>query len=320
VKALVTGGCGFIGSNLVRALLEGGDEVTVLDNLSTGSARNLEGDHVRLVEGDIRDRDALRPTFTGADVVYHLAALPTVARSLADPFASHEVNATGTLNVLIASRDAGVRRLVYASSSSIYGDAPELPKREDMPARPRSPYAASKLAGEAYARSFVHAFGLETVSLRFFNVFGPRQDPTSEYAAVIPRFISRMLDGEPPVVFGDGTNSRDFTFIDNAVQACRLAAGAGPGAVGQVINVACGERITLLELIDALNHELGTVLRPTFAEPRPGDVQHSLAAIEKAERLLAYRPTVSVYEGVARTARWLAGRRPSAVLTDEGAI
>ena len=305
MKTLVTGGAGFIGSNLVRACLQAGDEVTVLDNLATGSPGNLEGVDVSFVNGDIRDAESLRASTEGAEVVYHLAALPTVARSMADPLASHEVNATGTLNVLLAARDAGVRRLVYASSSSIYGDTPVLPKREDMAVSPRSPYAASKLAGEAYCRTFAHAFGLETVSLRFFNVFGPRQDPASEYAAVIPKFTLRMQAGQQPVIFGDGSNSRDFTFVANAVEACRLAATAGSEASGEVMNVGCNDRITLLDLVAAINDELGTDLQPEFAPPRPGDVMHSQADIEKAERLIGYKPAVSVRAGIAETVRWL---------------
>ncbi len=305
MDVLLTGGAGFIGSSLARALAASGHRVRVLDDLSTGSAANLEAVDAETVVGDVRDLDAVRRAVEGTEVVYHLAALPSVARSVGDPLAVNSVNVDGTLNV----RDEGVRRVVYASSSSVYGDTPTLPKHEDMAVAPLSPYAASKLAGEAYCRAFAHAYGLETVSLRFFNVFGPRQDPFSEYAAVIPIFLTRMLAGEPPQVFGDGLQSRDFTYIDNAVRACLLAASAGPEAVGEAMNVGCGERITLLELIEGLNGVLRASLEPVFCPPRPGDVRHSEAAIERAARLIGYRPTVSVEDGLVETARWFAERR-----------
>jgi UDP-glucose 4-epimerase len=305
--ALVTGGAGFIGSNLVRCLVASGEHVRVLDNLATGFLDNLRDTNgsVEVVSGDVRDPDSVRRTAAGVDVIYHLAALSSVGRSLADPLGVHATNADGTLNVLLAAREFGVRRVVYASSSSIYGDSPTLPKHEAMPVDPRSPYAASKLAGEAYSRAFARAYGVETVSLRFFNVFGPRQDPASEYAAVIPRFATRMLAGEPPVVFGDGKQTRDFTFVANAVQACVLAADAAPDAVGEVMNVGCGERISLLDLVAFLNGLLGTDIEPTFASPQQGDVRDSLAAIDKAQRLLGYRPLVSVHEGLRLTLDWL---------------
>src|SRR5438552_34049 len=289
---LITGGAGFIGSNLARCLVGSGERVRVLDNLSTGSRENLRDVErsIDLVIGDVRDPEDVQRAVGGADVVYHLAALPSVARSLADPLASHATNALGTLNVLLAARDAAVKRFVYASSSSIYGDSPTLPKHEAMPVDPRSPYAAAKLAGEAYSRAFARSVGVETVCLRFFNVFGPRQDPDSPYAAVIPRFASRMLGGERPVIFGDGSQSRDFTFVANAVQACVLAAEAGPDAVGEVMNVGCGDRISLLDLVGALNELLGTNFDPEFEPQQRGDVRHSLASIEKAKRLLGYEP------------------------------
>jgi nucleoside-diphosphate-sugar epimerase len=228
MNVLVTGGAGFIGSSLVRSLAGDGLSVRVLDDFSTGRPENLEGvaGDLEVLEGDVRDPAAVAKAVTGAEVVYHLAALPSVARSVADPRASHEVNVDGTLNLLLAAVDAEVRRLVYASSSSVYGDTPVLPKHEDMPVSPRSPYAAAKLAGEAYCRSFARVYPLETVCLRFFNVFGPRQDPASQYAAVVPRFVTRMLAGRPAEVTGDGGQTRDFTFVDNAVHACRLAAVA----------------------------------------------------------------------------------------------
>ena len=226
MNVLVTGGGGFIGSNLAHALVGSGDSVRILDDFSTGRLENLEGiaADADVIKGDLRDPLEVRRAVAGVEVVYHLGALPSVARSVADPRASHEVNVTGTLNVLQESLQAGVRRLVYASSSSVYGDIEVLPKHEELPVAPRSPYAAAKLAGEAYCRSFARVYALETVCVRFFNVFGPRQDPASQYAAVIPRFITRMLAGEPPVVNGDGRQTRDFTFVVNAVEACRLAA------------------------------------------------------------------------------------------------
>jgi UDP-glucose 4-epimerase len=310
MDVLVTGGAGFIGSNLVRHLLAAGDRVRVLDDLSTGHRANLEGVEAEVIEGDVRDQELVRRACRGAEVVYHLAALPSVARSLADPARTNDVNVRGTLSVLLAARAEGVRRVVYASSSSIYGDAPTLPKEEGMPPLPRSPYAAAKLAGEAYCRAFTASLGLETVSLRFFNVFGPRQDPASPYAAVIPRFASRMLAGEPPVIFGDGRQSRDFTYVANAVRACRLAAEADGEVAGEVLNVACGRRTSLLELVALLNRLLGTSLEPVFADPQPGDVRHSEAAIAKAERLLGYRPLVGVEEGLAETVEWVARALP----------
>jgi UDP-glucose 4-epimerase len=305
---LVTGGAGFIGSNLVRRLLAIGEEVRVFDDLSTGSVGNLDEIRadVEVVVADLRDPDALGRAMQGAEVVYHLAALGSVSRSVADPMTTHAVNATGTLNVLQAGRHSGARRVVYASSSSVYGDTPSLPKHEGMPPMPNSPYAVSKLTGEAYCRAFANSYALETVSLRFFNVFGPRQDPRSQYAAVIPAFASRLLAGDRPIVFGDGTQSRDFTFVENAVDACVLAAGAGPDAVGQAMNVGCGERTSLLELLEAIRALVGRDLEPYFGPPRPGDVMHSEAAISKAKRLIGYRPLVGVREGLAETLRWLA--------------
>jgi nucleoside-diphosphate-sugar epimerase len=308
VSVLVTGGAGFIGSNLVRSLLEGGDTVRVLDDLSTGRPENLAGvrGDVELIEGDVRDPAAVAKAVAGVQVVHHLAALPSVARSVADPLASHQVNVDGTLNLLLAAVEAGVGRLVYASSSSVYGDTPVLPKHEDMPVSPRSPYAAAKLAGEAYSRSFARVYPLETVCLRFFNVFGPRQDPGSQYAAVVPRFATRMLAGQAAEVTGDGRQTRDFTFVANAVHACRLAAAAGPEAVGEAMNVGCGDRISVLDLVEQVNDLLDDPVEPVFAPARPGDVRDSQASIAKAERLLGYRPLIGVREGVATTVRWFA--------------
>jgi nucleoside-diphosphate-sugar epimerase len=317
VNVLVTGGAGFIGSNLVRSLAADGHAVRVLDDLSTGRKENLEGveGQVEVVLGDVRDRPLVRRAVDGVEVVFHLAALPSVARSVADPRASHEVNVDGTLNLLQAAGDAGVRRLVYASSSSVYGDTPVLPKHEDMPVSPRSPYAAAKLAGEAYCRAFSHVYPLETVSLRFFNVFGPRQDPASQYAAVVPRFVTRMLAGRPAEVTGDGQQTRDFTYVDNAVAACRLAATAGPDAVGQAMNVGCADRISVLGLVRLVNELLGQRIEPVFTPARPGDVRDSQAAIDRAERLIGYRPLVPVREGLAATVRWFADLPTTTTIT-----
>jgi UDP-glucose 4-epimerase len=323
VNVLVTGGAGFIGSYLVRSLAADGHAVRVLDDFSTGRTENLDGvaGEVQVVEGDVRDPLQVRAAVTGVKVVHHLAALPSVARSVADPRASHEVNVDGTLNVLLAAADAGVRRLVYASSSSVYGDTPVLPKHEQMPVSPRSPYAAAKLAGEAYCRAFAGVYPLETVCLRFFNVFGPRQDPASQYAAVVPRFITRMLAGEPAEVTGDGLQTRDFTYVANAVSACRLAADAGLEAVGEAMNVGCGERISVLDLVDLVNERLGRRVEPVFTPARPGDVRDSQAAIAKAITLLGYRPLVPVREGLGATVAWFAeGPGAQGPDIDEGAL
>ena len=309
---LVTGGAGFIGSNIVRALLERGAAVRVFDNLATGRRPNLEdvADRIELIEADLRDAEALPRAVRGVEAIFHQGALPSVPRSVADPLASHDVNATGTLRLLLAAREAGVRRFVYASSSSVYGGTPTLPKAEELPTNPLSPYAISKLAGEQYCRVFARLYGLETVSLRYFNIFGPRQDPASEYAAVIPKFITAMARGESPLINGDGTQSRDFTYVDNAVQA-NLRAAEAPGVGGEVFNVACGQRFSLLELVGALNWILGTSIEPRFGPPAPGDVKHSQADISRARRLLGYEPAVGFEEGLARAVAWYrdGGRR-----------
>jgi UDP-glucose 4-epimerase len=306
--ALVTGGAGFIGSHLARALEGRGDRVRVLDNFATGRRGNLAGleQQVEIVEGDLRRQADVAKAMDGVEVVFHQGGLTSVPRSIVDPIATHEANATGTLHVLWAAHRAGARRVVFASSSSVYGDTPTLPKHEEMPTAPRAPYPASKLFGEQQCRLFAELYGLETVSLRYFNVFGPRQDPASEYAAVIPRFIRAMLRGARPVIFGDGTQSRDFTYVDNVVAANLLAADAPAGTLrGQACNVACGERATLLELVAALNALLGTRLEPTFDPPRPGDVLHSQASIARAEQLLGYRPVVHFLDGLRRTVEWM---------------
>jgi len=302
---LVTGGGGFIGSNLVRALLEEGRSVRVLDNFSTGFRENLQevaGD-VDLVEGDIRDADTCRRASAGAEVVCHQAAIPSVPRSMADPQGCFDANVVGTHNLLLAARDAGVQRFIFAASSSAYGAGEELPKRETMPVLPISPYAAAKAAGELLVATFCRAFGLETVSLRYFNVFGPRQDPTNQYAGVIAAFATRMLRGRRPVIYGDGTQSRDFTFVENVVRANLLAAEA-PEVHGEVVNIGCGEAIDLNAMVRAFNEVLGIDLEPIYEAPRPGDVKHSLADIAAARRLLGYEPQVFFADGLRRTIDW----------------
>ena len=311
-NCLVTGGAGFIGSHLTEALLRRGDSVRVLDDLSTGRRENLaafERD-IELIIGDLRDPEVVARAVRGVDVVFHQGALPSVPRSIADPATVHDVNATGTLNVLLAARDAGVRRVVYASSSSVYGDSPTLPKREDMPIAPKSPYAASKLAGEQYCRAFAASYGMATVCLRYFNVFGPRQNPRSQYAAVVPRFIDALLDGARPVVFGDGRQSRDFTFVDNVVSA-NLRASLDASGTG-VFNIACGQAYTLLDLLAELGRVLGVNPEPVWEPGRAGDVKHSLADIEAARRHLGYEPQVGFREGIARTAEWFRSARAGA--------
>lgn len=303
MKALVTGGGGFIGSHIVMRLLDGGHEVRVIDDFSTGRKENLAGaaGRIDLREGDLRDPDAVRGAVEGVDWVFHEAALPSVARSVEDPLSTNAVNVQGTLQLLLAARDAGVRRVVYAASSSAYGDTPTLPKIETMPPSPLSPYALQKYAGEQYCVMFSRLYGLETVALRYFNVFGPRQDPAGFYSAVIPRFIVQLARGEKPTVFGDGEQSRDFTYIDNVVDANLLAAERSE-AVGEVINVACGERITLNRLLAELCDILGVDIPAEHAPPRAGDVRHSLADISKAHRLLGYEPGIALREGLERTA------------------
>ena len=308
---LVTGGAGFIGSHIVDALLSGGHRVRVLDNFSTGRRENLAHvmDKIELIEGDVRDRIAARYAVEGMEYVLHQAALPSVPRSIKDPLTSHEVNATGTLNILIAARGSGVKRLVYASSSSVYGDTPELPKREDMTPRPKSPYAASKLAGEQYCQALWNSYGLETVCLRYFNVFGPRQDPDSPYAAVVPLFISALLNGGKPRIYGDGQQTRDFTFVANVVQANLLAATA-PRAAGAICNIACQKRTSLLSLLTMLGELTGKEPDVLFEAERPGDVRDSLARISLARDLLGYRPQADLREGLTTTVAWSA-QRPS---------
>ena len=302
---LVTGGAGFIGSNIVEELLRRGERVRVLDDFSTGRRENIAPflGQIELIEGDLRDLDVVRRAVAGVDVVLHQGALPSVQRSIDDPLTTHAINATGTLHVLLAARDAGVKRVVYASSSSVYGDSPTLPKREDMLPMPKSPYAITKIAGEYYCRVFWQVYGLETVALRYFNVFGPRQDPTSHYAAVVPRFVTALLRGEPPTVYGDGLQSRDFTYVANVVQANLLAATV-PRVTGETFNVACGERYTLLDLLAALNDILGTQIASVHDPARAGDVRHSQADIAAIQEKLGYRVEVDFYKGLRHTVDW----------------
>jgi UDP-glucose 4-epimerase len=311
-QVLVTGGAGFIGSHLVERLLAEGARVRVLDNFSTGRRANLQAllPDIELVEGDLRDADVVRQATAGVEVIYHQGALPSVPRSIADPETTHAVNISGTLNVLQAARAAGVRRVVVASSSSVYGDTPTLPKVETMATNPRSPYALSKLATEQYACIFAGLYPLETVALRYFNVFGPRQDPSSQYSGVIALFCGAVLRDEPCTVNGDGLQSRDFTYVDDVVQANLLAAGA-PEANGHCFNIACDAQTTLLEMIEMLGEFAGKPIEVHYAPPRAGDVRHSRADITRARRLLGYAPQVAFREGLARTLAWY-----RAMLTD----
>ncbi|MEK6289035.1 MAG: SDR family oxidoreductase [Acidobacteriota bacterium] len=302
---LVTGGAGFIGSHITERLVRDGHRVRVLDDFSSGKEVNLESFRggVEVVRGDIRDAQLVSKAARGVDVVFHEAALGSVPRSVADPVSTHEVNITGTLNVLLAARDAGARRVVYASSSSVYGETPVLPKREEMSPQPLSPYALSKLAGEYYASVFKEVYGFEIVSLRYFNIFGPRQDLESQYAAVIPRFITALLYGKAPLVYGDGLQSRDFTYVDNVVDANLLAAEVD-GVAGQAFNVACGGRYTLLDLLARLKEILGSDIEPIHEAARAGDVRDSQASIEAAEQAFGYRVSVDFEEGLRKTVDW----------------
>jgi UDP-glucose 4-epimerase len=299
--ALVTGGAGFIGSHIVRKLLSEGWAVRVLDDLSTGHAENLAevADAIEFVPGSIVDAPLVERCVKDCDTVFHLAARASVPRSVAHPFEANEANVTGTLVLLLAARDAGVRRFVYSSSSSAYGDTPTLPKVETMPTQPLSPYAVSKLAAEHYCSCFANVYGLETISLRYFNVFGPRQDPNSAYAAAIPAFVSRMVADQPPIIYGDGEQSRDFCYIDNVVAANWQAANAEQ-LKGEVVNIACGERTTLNEIVAMINRHLGKQIAPEYHDQRPGDVRHSLASVEAARAAIGYVPQVMFAEGLAR--------------------
>jgi UDP-glucose 4-epimerase len=302
---LVTGGAGFIGSALSRTLLQRGHTVSVVDNFSTGKRENLSDveSRIEILDADICDFEAIRSAFVGVDYVLHEAALPSVARSIHDPLASSRVNIEGTLNVLLAARDAKVRRVVYAASSSAYGDTPTLPKVETMPPNPVSPYGVTKLAGEHYAQVFTRVYGLETVSLRYFNVFGPRQDPTSTYSGVLSRFITALLQHETPTVYGNGKQSRDFTHVDNVVEA-NLLACAAPHAAGRVINIGTGTRHTLNDVLAILSRLRNQRFEPIYEPARTGDIPHSLADIRLARDLLGYAPGVGFEEGLRRTVEW----------------
>jgi nucleoside-diphosphate-sugar epimerase len=303
-NVLVTGGAGFIGSHLTEALLRKGHRVRVLDDFSTGKRENLIFDKkypsLEIIEGDIRHLAICQKAMKGIEYVFHQAALPSVQRSVEDPLGSNAVNGGGTLNILFAAREEKAKRVIYASSSSIYGDTPTLPKHEEMISHPLSPYALQKHVGEQYCRLFYELYGLETVSLRYFNIFGPRQDPNSVYSAVIPKFIDAFLEGSPPIIFGDGKQSRDFTYIENVVQANLLAMSARH-LHGEMINIACGERTSLNQLVNALRKILGSKVSPIYEEPRKGDVRHSLADIRKGKEILNYEPKVGLELGLKKT-------------------
>ena len=310
MKALVSGGGGFIGSNVVRALLARGDDVRVLDNFSTGSRANLAGleSDVQLIEGDLRSYERVHAAVRGAEVVFHEGALPSVPRSVQDPLTTTAVNVEGTLNVLLAARDEGVRRIVNASSSSVYGNTGTLPRVETQAPDPISPYAVAKLAAERFCTSFTRVYGMEIVSLRYFNVFGPRQDPTSQYAAVVPRFIRAIADDEPVTIYGDGDQSRDFTFVDNVVGANLLAADA-PDIGGEILNVATGDSVTVNALADAIGAMLGKPVEKAYEPAREADVRASWADVGEAKRLLGYEMRVDFAEGLRRTADYLLSER-----------
>ncbi len=306
-RYLVTGGAGFIGCNLVRFLLDRGHEAVVLDNFSTGKRANLDAvaDRIRLVEGDVRDRAAVDACVEGCQAVFHEAALGSVPRSVAEPILSHDVNVNGTLTVLEAARAAGVRRVVFAASSSAYGEQADSPKHEQMAPAPISPYASGKVACEMYMRAYAAVYGMQTLCLRYFNVFGPHQDPSGAYAAVIPAFVARLLANQPPVVYGDGEQSRDFCYIDNVCQANYLAATA-PDEVcdGRAVNIACNRATTLNEILALLGELLGTKVRAVYEPARPGDVKHSLASIDAARQAIGYEPKVFFREGLTRAIDW----------------
>ncbi len=309
MKILVTGGAGFIGSNIAGRLVEIGHCVRLLDNFATGQRENLSGyiDSIEIIEGDIRDFWTVAKATRGIECIIHEAALPSVLRSIDNPLTTTEVNINGTLNLLEASRFNGVRRFVFASSSSVYGDSLESCKHEELKPRPKSPYAITKLAAEEYCIIFNQLYGLETVALRYFNVFGPRQNPNSQYSAVIPKFIMKMLADESPSINGDGTTSRDFTFVENVINATLLAVEK-KAAVGNVINIACNQGYTINDLVNSLNRILGKSIRPQYLPEIKGEVKHSLADISRARELLGYSPTIDFNTGLAQTVKWFESR------------
>jgi len=311
---VVTGGAGFIGSHIAEELVRLKHSVRIVDNFFSGKEENIAGirSDVEVFRQDIAEAGKLDDIFKGADYVIHQAAIPSVPRSIIDPISSNRANVDGTLNVLVAAKDTGIKRVVYASSSSVYGDSPTLPKREDMPAAPLSPYGAQKFFAETYCRVFTRVYGLETVSLRYFNVFGPRQDATSQYSGVFAKFIPAVLQDRVPTIHGDGMTSRDFTYVANVVAANLLACTA-PGIGGEVFNVACGGRVTLNFLLEEINRVTGKNVAGNYGEPRQGDIKHSQADIEKAVSRMGYRPHVSFEEGLKKTVEWYRENLPQAV-------
>lgn len=311
MKVVVTGGCGFIGSNIAEELIKK-HYVVVIDDLSTGRIENIQSlqdkENFEFVRGNITDLDLLKQIFEDVDCIFHQAAIPSVQRSVENPLDTNEANIKGTLNVLIAARDCGVKKVVYASSSSVYGDTPELPKKENMKPNPQSPYAVSKLTGEYYCKVFSEIYGIKTVCLRYFNVYGPNQDPSSEYAAVIPRFINRVLNNQPPIIFGDGNQTRDFTFVKDVVKANILAMEKN---VEGVFNIAYGQQISINELANKIMEIVGVKLNPVYDKPRPGDIRNSLADISLAKQKLGYMPEYSLEKGLEVTIRWFSTLRRS---------
>jgi nucleoside-diphosphate-sugar epimerase len=303
-RVLVTGCAGFIGSNIAERLVKEGHDVVGIDDLSTGKDANMKGIGLEFVRCSVNDEKAVKRLLDGVSCVFHQAAIPSVARSIEDPVGTNRANVEGTLNMLVWSRDCGVKRFVYASSSSVYGDSPKLPKTEVMPINPKSPYALSKYVGEAYCRLFHELYGFETVPLRYFNVFGPRQDPDSQYSAVIPKFIRAVLNSESPEIYGDGKQTRDFSYVDNVVDANMLSMRCPKSACGKAYNIACGERITVNRLLEIINGIKGTDIKARHTGERKGDIRHSLADISLAKRFLGYEPKVGLMEGLRKTVEW----------------